>query len=92
MSKGKSERWNAQGKILVTVYYLPNRFELKRMIWQPGTQATTKPRPLTTFILFKLPCYVHLCLDSEVTDVTSHLLDARERWARDLVAAESGVN
>jgi hypothetical protein len=36
-------------------------------------------------------CY-HLCLDSEVTDVTGQLLDAREGRARDLVAAESGIN
>lgn len=33
-----------------------------------------------------------LCLDSEVTDVTGHLLDAREGRAGDLVAAESGVD
>jgi hypothetical protein len=34
----------------------------------------------------------HLCLDSEVTDVAGHLLDARKSWAGDLVAAEGGVN
>ena len=34
----------------------------------------------------------HLCLDGEVTDVTGHLLDAGERWAGDLVAAENGVD
>lgn len=34
----------------------------------------------------------HLCLDSKVTDVTGHLLDAREGRAGDLVAAESGVD
>jgi hypothetical protein len=34
----------------------------------------------------------HLCLDSEVTDVTGHLLDTRKSWAGDLVAAESGVD
>lgn len=34
----------------------------------------------------------HLCLDSEVTDVAGHLLDARERRAGDLVAAEGGVD
>lgn len=33
-----------------------------------------------------------LCLNSEVTDVTGHLLDARERRAGDLVAAESRVD
>lgn len=33
-----------------------------------------------------------LCLNSEVTDVTGHLLDAREGRAGDLVAAESGVD
>lgn len=33
-----------------------------------------------------------LCLNGEVTDVTGHLLDAREGRAGDLVAAESGVD
>jgi hypothetical protein len=33
-----------------------------------------------------------LCLDGKVTDVTGHLLDAGERRAGDLVAAEAGVD
>jgi hypothetical protein len=33
-----------------------------------------------------------LCLDGKVTDVTGHLLDAGERRAGNLVAAEAGVD
>jgi hypothetical protein len=54
-----------------------------------------KPPPVThqhlllsTLLITK--CF--LCLDSEVTDVTGHLLDAGERRAGDLVAAEAGVD
>jgi hypothetical protein len=52
----------------------------------PSDNQHLFPFILLSTILFSL------CLDGKVTDVTGHLLDAGERRAGDLVAAEAGVD
>jgi hypothetical protein len=88
--KGKVRVEDAWDEVLVTLYYLLSNIRLKpEMAACRQVNKQTLDLFTTKFLFQRLD---HLCLDGEVTNVTSHLLDTSERRTRDLVVADTGVD